>query len=136
MLRYYDVLTDEELSDIKKMHPMEAKKKLAKLLVGIYYGVDAAITAETEFESVFAKGNLPENIPEITVNWKSMPVTDLLTSTGMASSKSEAKRYISQGGVRIGNEVVKDEKAQIDLIEPKTINVGKRKFIIVKFKEK
>ena len=136
MLRYYDVLTDKELSDINKMHPMEAKKRLAKILITRFYSEQAAIKAEAEFESIFAKGNLPENIPEITVNLKSMPVTDLLTSTGMASSKSEAKRYISQGGVRIGGEVVRDEKAQIDLIEPKTINVGKRKFIIVKFKEK
>lgn len=59
MLRYYSLLTDENIEEMKKLHPKEAKKKLAGELVAIYYGREAAEDAGAEFEKIFAQGKLP-----------------------------------------------------------------------------
>lgn len=132
MLRYYDLLTDVPLAEVKAMHPMEAKKRLAKIFVSRFYSEEVANKAEAEFGKVFSGGNNPEEMPTVELKEKEMPVGKLLVAAGLASSTSEAARVIEQGGVRIDGREIKDKNMIIDLGTEKIVNVGKRKFARVK----
>jgi len=131
MLRYYQLLTAVPLHEVKAMHPKEAKARLARILVARFYSEDKAQAAEAAFESVFAKGNLPENIKLVTFKEKKMAIAKLVVDSGLASSTSEARRLIKQGGVRVNDKAISDEKEMIDLSTEKVLNVGKRKFVRV-----
>jgi len=135
MLRYYELLTDVDLGGIKKMHPKEAKKKLAAALVSRFYDDKSAGAAEQEFESIFAKGNLPEDMPLKILNQEEIGIIDLLIATKMLSSKSEARRLIKQGGVSIDNQIIRDQKCLVQLEDEKVVKVGKRRFVKVKAKK-
>lgn len=132
MIRYYELLTSEPLAEIKALHPMEAKKKLARLIVARFYGEKEAGAAEEHFTSVFKKGELPQEIETISLDRGDLPLIDLLAETKLAPSRSEAKRLIQQGGVSVDGETLTDEKTKISLANERTIKVGKRKFLRVK----
>lgn len=142
MLRYYELLTDEKLDEIKAMHPKEAKKRLAHTIVSRFYSKKEADEAEKEFESVFAKGNLPQDIPEITlgkqdVPWREkykLPAYRLFVSTGLAASGSEARRVIRQGGAKVDDKCITDENELLDFSKSIVLQVGKRKIVRVKAK--
>ena len=134
MLRYYELLTLEPLDKIKKMHPKEAKQKLASILVERFYDKKAAAEAKKEFDAIFAKGSLPKDIEEKIINKKQISIIDLLIETKLTASKSEARRLIKQGGVKVDDKVVIDEKEIINLDKERIIKVGKRKFVKVKNK--
>ncbi|OGC11032.1 tyrosine--tRNA ligase [candidate division WOR-1 bacterium RIFOXYA12_FULL_52_29] len=132
MLRYYELLTDEPLEEIKALHPMEAKKRLARRLVARFYDKKEAAAAEESFTSVFKKGEVPREVELFTAGHPKMPLLDLLTESGLAPSRSEAKRLVQQGGVSLDGKPITDEKAIVTLDTEKTIKVGKRKFLRVK----
>lgn len=132
MLRYYELLTDVELNEVKNMHPKEAKMRLAKLLVARFYSDKEAVKAETEFESVFGQGNLPQEINTMTVKFDSMNVIDLLVEVKLASSKSDARRLVQQGGVSIDEKVVANDKELVALGQERLLKIGKRKYLRVK----
>ena len=132
MLRYYELMTDVPLAEVKAMHPKEAKVRLAKIFVSRFYSDKEAATAEAGFESVFAKGNVPEEIKTVNFSEKELIITQLLLKGGLVTSLSDAKRMIKQGGVRVDEVVVKDEKEMINIQKERIVNVGKRKFVRVK----
>jgi len=131
MLRYYELLTEVPLSEVKSIHPKEAKKRLARILVARFHSEQAAINAEREFESVFAQGSLPEDIQLLKLKEKQVLIGNLLVETKLAPSLSEARRLIKQGGVRVDDRVITEEKEMVDLTSEKVLNVGKRKFMRV-----
>lgn len=133
MLRYFELLTDVPLAEVKAMHPKEAKQKLARTLVARFYSEPAAVKAEQEFNSVFKEGKLPQEIELISLGKKEINIIDLLAETRLAVSKGEARRLVQQGGVSVDSEVVKDEKLKIDLSAERLLKVGKRKFLRVRF---
>jgi tyrosyl-tRNA synthetase len=132
MLRYYELLTDVSLDEVKAMHPKEAKKRLAGILVARFHSDKAAVEAENEFEAVFKSGGVPREIERISLPKPEMKIVDLLVETKLAPSKSEARRLIQQGGVVVDNEPVKDEKLVVDLSSEKLLKVGKRRFARVR----
>ncbi|MFH1390435.1 MAG: tyrosine--tRNA ligase [Candidatus Margulisiibacteriota bacterium] len=132
MIRYYELLTTESLAEIKTAHPMDAKKKLARILVARFYDDRAAAAAEEHFTSVFKKGEVPREVELYTTGHRQLPLLDLLTEAGLAPSRSEAKRLVQQGGVSIDGQIAADEKAVVSLEQERTIKVGKRKFLRVK----
>ncbi|MFH1826379.1 MAG: tyrosine--tRNA ligase [bacterium] len=132
MLRYYEILTNEPLAQVKILHPKEAKEKLAGLLVARFYDQKTAAQAKQGFAQVFREHKQPDSIEEKTVSRDSLSLTDLLAEAGLAASKSEARRLIEQGGVKIDGLVNKNPKEIIDLKSPKDLQVGKRKFMRVK----
>ena len=135
MLRYYELLTDLNLDEVKAMHPMEAKKKIAGLLVARFHDDKKAQAARQEFEGMFKQGKLPDNIPKkLDFVEKELTVLALLSRVELVSSKSEGRRLIKQGGVSIDGEIVTDEAMMVDLNEQRTIKVGKLKFYQVKAK--
>lgn len=148
MMRYYELLSDFSVEDLKRLktkldkeekHPKEAKLDLAEFFVTSFYSKEEAKKARLEFDQVFAKKLLPDDILE--KNYKSvkaLPVVDFIVSTELVSSKSEVRRLIEGGAVSfiVGKDVqkIQDVKMQIDLISGKdfVLKVGKRKFLSIK----
>lgn len=143
MFEYYKLVTDlskDEVSKIEndvksnQLHPRDAKMYLAKTLVRMYYGEDAANSAEEKFIKVFREGGLPTDIKEFKLTDDDLDkngriwLPRLLKISGLTPSTSEAKRLIKQGAVRIDDQKVNEAK-EIQINSPLIIRVGKRKFI-------
>ncbi|MCS7233226.1 MAG: tyrosine--tRNA ligase [Synergistetes bacterium] len=141
MIKYFELLTDfsiEEIEEFKKgiesgkIHPKELKMKLAFNLVKTYHSEEDAMRAKEEFEKVFSKKELPSEIPLKTFSEKEKVLIDLLVEGGLISSKGEAKRLLSQGGVRVDGVKVEDPYYLVNLGQERIIQVGKRKFLRVR----
>jgi len=147
LIKYYELLTAIPADEIKSMakaidsgtlNPRDAKARLAKYFVAELYSEKESLNAEREFESIFREGKLPQDIPLKVISKKDLgpggkiPVLNLLVCSGLASSQSEGRRLVSQGGVRIDGEKIEDEKLAVALDGEKIINVGKRRFLRVK----
>ena len=132
MFRYYTLLSDMSLKDIEKMkqdietgdlHPMTAKKNLAKEIVSRYHGTKAGVEAEEEFVRVFSNKNVPTDIQEYKIQGCFL---DIILALNFASSKSEARRLAEQGGIHFENEKVYDLTTAPE--HEGILKVGKRKF--------
>ena len=127
MWKYFELLTEENVSSMKALHPMEAKKKLAGLIVERYNGPTAAADAAANFAAVFSKKANPDDMEETRLGTEPLDVVELLLKTECASSKNEARRLIEQGGVQLdGRKVELGEK--ISVTQPMVLKVGKRRF--------
>lgn len=139
MIKYFELVTDlntEEIIAIKadvengKLHPRDAKMLLARTIVRMYHGQEAAEESEKHFVSVFQQGALPTDIPVFQWNGpKEISIIDLIVDLKMLSSKSEARKMISNRGVKVDNEKVEDTSSRLLLSEGMVIQVGKRKFV-------
>ncbi len=137
---YYELTTDitnEELKSIKEqlsnpeINPRDLKRALARKLVSMYYSEEAAFEAEREFDNIFIKKGLPDEIPEFKIenNIKEIEIIDLILKVGLAPSRSEARRLVLQGGVTLDGEKISDIKQIIKLNKPMILKVGKRNFV-------
>ena len=101
---------------------------LAYKIVELYHGKLEAIAAEENFKQVFEEKLNPDEIPEFSVKEKN--IVDVLVVTKLASSKSEARRLIQQGGIKVDTKIVKDENFSIGKIDKDGIVIqkGKRHF--------
>jgi len=117
-------------ADLKSgtLHPRDAKMKLAREIVSIFHGDAAAEAAESHFRTVFQKRELPPDMPAFTVSGP-VNVVELLTQSGLAKSKSAARRLIQQGGVRLDGERVPDISTVIEVTDEAVLQVGRRRFI-------
>ena len=146
MWRYFDLLSFKssvEIKELKKkteqgLNPMEAKKMLSAEIVTRFHGEEKALLAEKEFTNRFSKGNDPAEIKLIKLSMKasSISILDLLSSEELGEhklckSKSEARRMIAQGGVKLDGEKVENADIIINPIEEpgKIIKAGKKIFI-------
>ena len=127
MMKYYELLTDEDLSLVKKMHPKEAKLKLAGLIVSQYYNKDEAEKAGRNFEQVFSQKEAPQDIPEYRIGNKGAAIIDILIDSGLVASKNEARRLVAQGGVSLDEKRILKEGAIVDTAG--ILKVGKRRFL-------
>lgn len=126
--KYYTCLTDKdrEIDDLRK-----AKLDLAKIIVSQYHGPDLAQKAEAEFIKVFSKKEKPEDIKKLQLGVKEIDIVELLAKTGLAGSKSEARRLILQGAVKINDVKKSDPNEKINLAKEILIQVGPRRFLKV-----
>ena len=134
--KYFEYVTDinnNELNIIKDdiknkiSNPRDLKRRLARKIVEFYYDDKKAYDAEENFDNLFIKKTAPSDIPEITVKDK-IKIILIIVENKMASSNSEAKRLIKQGGVKIDDKKINDIHY---IFEPKNciLKVGKRKFL-------
>jgi tyrosyl-tRNA synthetase len=127
--QYFWLSTDLEKKEIDKLlkadNPKEAKMRLGRELVAMFHGEDAAKDAEQAWVNQFQKGALPEDIEEFVAKPK-MLLIDVLVDSGLASSKSDARRVIEQGGVKLNDEAVTDIKEEVSLQNGDIIQKGKR----------
>lgn len=112
-----------------KTHPRDAKMKLAREIVTIFYGEADAKSAEEAFVKMFQQKEVPDEMPEYKLE-SGQSVLDVILAAKMASSKSEARRLIDQKGVRLDGDVL--ERGDIPFPHPGVLQVGKRKFLRVK----
>lgn len=111
-----------------RIHPRDAKMKLAREITSIFYSAEAAATAEEAFVRIFQKGSAPEEMPEYRLP-AGQTVVDVLVASGLASSKGEARRLLEQKGVRLDGETLGDPNAPFP--HPGALQAGKRKFVRV-----
>jgi tyrosyl-tRNA synthetase len=151
MMKYYTLLTGlpkAELDDISmrlkdnSLHPKDAKKQLARILVKAFYNDKEANIAETEFENIFKDKGWPANPNDVFIELADnsnhqISVPKLLMDVGATASGSEGLRLIKQGGVKISGNPVLDAIWKGDIpIEGLQLQVGKRKFYLVRGKGK
>lgn len=115
------------------VNPRDLKRRLARDLVALYHDPDAARQAEEEFDRIFVRKDLPDDIADAPVKTDggTVPILRLLTETGLAASNGEARRLIEQGGVSIDGQRITDQHARIDVRGGAVLKVGKRKFVRV-----
>ncbi len=143
MFRYYDLLSDlsrEEIALLKAnmergdVHPKEVKKQLARELTARFHSSEAAINAEENFEKVFQKKGLPDEIPEVTMTASgSVWLPQLLVDVALVKSTSDGRRMIKQNAVSVNGEKVGDENAAVNSAGEILLKVGKRRFCKVIF---
>jgi tyrosyl-tRNA synthetase len=140
ILRYMNLVTDLPSGEIEMvkidlengMNPRDAKVILARALVARYHGEKEAEKAAADFENIFVKNENPTEIPEIEVLDKDWTVVDILGFAKLVNSKSEARRLIDQGGVKIDGALIGDINAVIRPVNGMIIQIGKRKFVKIK----
>ena len=106
--------------------------RLAREIVRMYHGEEAAQAGEEHFKTVFQKRALPDDIPEVTLDAGTVWIVKLLADLKMAPSNGEARRLVQGGGVKINEEKVTDVDAQIELADGMVVQAGKRKFARIK----
>lgn len=124
-------VSDSEIADIREAisngeNPMQYKRQLAKEIVSSFVSPKAGESAEAHFTSVHQKGEKPEEIPELNVKNK-VKLVDVLVEAKMVSSKSDARRQIEQGGVKVDDAVVSDVAMEVG--KGALIQKGKRHFV-------
>jgi len=140
MKDYFLLLTDissEIFSKKIEENPRQAKCFLAKEIVREFFGEEQARKAEDKFNKIFRDKETPEEIPEFKVPANLLEdgkvnIIDLIYASGIISSKSEIKRLISQGGIKINGEKVKDTDFVFEVKDGQIIKIGKRKFLKIK----
>ena len=139
---YFELTTDvsnQELAEIKRqlegtgINPRDLKRRLARTLVTMYHGEDAAHKAEEEFDRIFIEKSLPDEVEEYRLRPGdgTQTVIGLMTEARLVPSKSEARRLVEQGGVSIDGERVTDSNAALPDKQEFILKVGKRKFLKV-----
>jgi len=112
------------------VHPMTAKKDLAEEIVARYHGPAEARGARDRFEATVQRGELPAEIPDVTVDG-ARTLADVLVAVGFALSKREAQRAIESGSVRVDGVQVRDARQAWNASAPVTLALGARRFVRV-----
>ena len=131
MVRYYELLTiatPEEIAAVKSggMHPMEAKKRLARTIVTEYHGAPAATRAEEYFESKHQRREVPASAQVYRIA-EDLWICELMKQLQFTPSTSEARRLVSQGAVRVDGHTITDVNFRFVPGEHKVLEVGKRR---------
>lgn len=146
IVRYFELVTNlevEKVNEIKKeievnkVNPMQYKKELAFTIVKEFHGEDEADNAASEFESVFSKGNLPEDIPEVEIKESKLEdgklwIVKIVAATGMVDSNSEARRMIKQGAVSIDDKKYEKINLDLEVKDGMIVQIGKRRYAKIK----
>jgi tyrosyl-tRNA synthetase len=131
---YSEKLAAEVAAEVAagERHPGETKRLLAREIVSLYWGTDAAQEAEAAFDLVFKAKGTPDEIPSVTLESNDdVYLPALLESAGLAGSRSEARRLIQQGAVKLDGDKVGEETLGAADLAGRVIQVGKRRFLRV-----
>lgn len=135
---YFTLCTDIPNTELTKIsasitdgsaNPRDLKRYLARTIVSLYHNAEAAVAAEDEFDRIFIKKEIPDDIPELGIEESELPISDLIMRAGFAPSKSEARRLIQQGGVSLAGEKISEPNATVPMTDGAVLKVGKRKFL-------
>jgi tyrosyl-tRNA synthetase len=139
---YFELTTDVSNKDLREIknqleskdtNPRDLKRRLARSLVTLYHNSETAQKAEEEFDRIFVAKTLPDEVEEFKIKPGNgvSSIALLLTATHLATSKSEARRLVEQGGVSIDGEKISDVNAPIPRKKEFVLKVGKRRFLKV-----
>ena len=142
MWRFLELLSFESLATLRKWkeevaggrNPRDIKVTFAQEIVVRFHDRAAAQRALADFESRFKQGEVPEDIPEVTLSTggEALALVQILKQTGLTASTSEAMRMIEQGGVKLNGDKVSDKALKLITGGPFVLQVGKRKFARVR----
>ena len=133
LMEYYQLTTDVNLEEAKKIineDIIEAHKKYAREIISMYHGTQYIKQAEERYNTI-AKGGIPKNMKNISLQYNEMNICDLLVAIQFAKSKSEAKRLIIGKGIKINQKLIEDINLIVNIEEEKIIQLGKNKFLKV-----
>jgi len=137
ILNYFELATEvpmEEIQEIEKelnndTNPRDVKIRLGKEIVKLYHTDRAADQAEQEFLNVFQKGGKPDRIEEVSIGTNKINIVDLITTTKMVVSKSDGRRMLQQGAVKVDDVKIESHAETIQIGDGILVQVGKRKFL-------
>jgi tyrosyl-tRNA synthetase len=143
MWRYYELLTDLTVAEIGRLreaagagerNPRDLKVELAKHIIADFHSAADAVAAEEEFNRVFKRKEIPDEVEERAVSSQVWKLPRLLVETGLAPSMAEARRLIEQGGVRVDGEKISRAEAELEVSPERAplVQVGKRRFLRVR----
>ena len=149
MWKYFALATEVAETEIEQMkdsvesgglHPKQAKQRLAREIVTLYHGQAEALAAEKRFEKVFARKELPDEMPRLVIKQSDMSggkvwVVKMLVQAGFAGSNAEARRLIQQGGVRINQQEITLDNSDVSVKNRDVLQAGKRRFVQVTIEE-
>ena len=137
MWRYFELLSSRPITEIESlkqqvengMNPRDVKYQLAEEMVERFHSKSSAQSARREFIARFQKGDVPEDIKEITVELtgESLPLANLLKNAGLVETTSDSHRLVKQGAVRIDDQRISDSRLNIPAGASHIIRVGKRR---------
>jgi len=136
-MKYSAFCTDEECKCVDEglvdgaVHPRTAKVKCAQKIVALYHDDDAAVAALDEFERMFVKKELPDDIETTNLGVEEITLINAIAEAKLCPSKKEGRRLIQQGAVSVDSEKQEDPNMTIDLNEKHLLKVGKRKFMYI-----
>lgn len=145
MLRYYELLSDIDdagLQEVRKgvegkeegLHPMEAKKALAREMVSRFHSASKAEEAEADFVQQFKNKEVPDDIPIVRMSANGpVWICRLLNDSGLVESNGEARRLIKQGGVKLNGEKITNSDMEVNPVGEVILQAGKRRFARVVF---
>ncbi|MFZ3577790.1 tyrosine--tRNA ligase [Virgibacillus sp. DJP39] len=140
--KYFELasnLSIEEVAEIKdqlkeeSLHPRDAKIRLAYAFVEMLYDTKTAEESKEYFLTVFQRNQMPDEIPEVV--WEkeaTIGILDLISELNLLPSKSEVRRMIKNGGIRLNQKKVDDPNLQVTIQNNLVLQVGKRKFVRLK----
>lgn len=149
MWKYFALATEVPETEIEKLrssvesgglHPKQAKQRLAREIVTLYHGQAEALAAEKRFEKVFARKELPDEMPSLVIKQSDMSggkvwVVKMLVQAGFADSNAEARRLIQQGGVRINQQEITLDNSDVSVKNRDVLQAGKRRFVQITIEE-
>lgn len=137
MWRYFELLSSRPITEIESlrqqvdngMNPRDVKYQLAEEMVERFHSKSSAQSARREFIARFQKGDVPEDIKEITIELtgESLPLANLLKNAGLVETTSDSHRLVKQGAVRIDDQRISDSRLNIPVGASHIIRVGKRR---------
>jgi tyrosyl-tRNA synthetase len=134
--KYFAFCTDipeKEVKALKKeLGPKELKERLGLEIVKIYHGEKAAQKAQENFEKLFSKKEIPDDIPELKLKTRQISAIDLIVASDTAKSKSDARRLIEQGGFEFDGETIRNPQDILNIESGKIVRIGKKRFYKVK----
>jgi len=135
MAEYIRLLYDGDAEQLKVMHPKQAKVSLAKALVSFYHSESKAKKAASEFERVFSRRELPQDMPLYKADQSKIDLFEVLTKAGLVASKNEARRLLTQGAISLIDSkntqkttTIKDQLINLSAGEI-VLKIGKKKFL-------
>ncbi len=143
---YFEKTTDASMEDIRKFekklkssgNPKELKELLAFAIVKRYHGAGAAQAARENFEKLFSRKEMPDNLPELKLKTDGILKTggfsalDIVLAAGIMKSRSEARRLIEQGGFEIAEKVVKNAAEMVRVRGGEAVKIGKKRFFRIR----
>ncbi len=146
MWRYYELLSRKDPSEIKvlkekvtlgELNPKDVKEELASEIVERFWGKEEAQKAKRNFELIFSKKEIPEDLPEVVIpkdDKKIWIVKLIVEASKKVKTNSQARRLVKEGGVSINGQKVLDENLEIEKKENLVLKIGKKEYVRVNFR--
>lgn len=125
--QYYELCTSEDMPTTG--NPRDIKAELAHIIVETYHDATKADEAAAEFDRIYKNKEMPSDMPTINIKDDKINIVDLVMEAKLASSRSEARRLVEQGGVEVAGVKIDDPNKIIDIENSMILRVGKTKFV-------